>query len=174
MPSNLTFHIKNTQEMIKFGKLISQVVQKQNYKGFILFYGSMGSGKTTFTRGFVENLPKGDQAEITSPSFTLCNNYPTEPEVIHCDLYRFPEIQASEVNELFDDFSGIILIEWSEHLPKITYPNTYLHFHFSITSCSDRKVTCSFYGIKEQNIFQKIKQQKEDIQSSLITFADQA
>ena len=62
----------------------------------ILFYGDLGSGKTTFTRGFIEALPGGENAEVSSPSFTLCNSYPTTPSVIHCDLYYLIDIYSAD------------------------------------------------------------------------------
>ena len=54
----------------------------------LLMHGDLGSGKTTLTRALVARLPGGATAEVSSPSFTLCNHYPTRPPVVHCDLYR--------------------------------------------------------------------------------------
>lgn len=54
----------------------------------LLLRGPLGSGKTTFTRALVEALPGSASAEVASPSFTVCNHYPTIPPVLHCDLYR--------------------------------------------------------------------------------------
>ena len=56
----------------------------------ILLMGDLGAGKTTLIRFLVEALPGGENAEVASPSFTLCNVYPTTPKVQHFDLYRLP------------------------------------------------------------------------------------
>ena len=68
----------------------------------LLLRGPLGSGKTTLTRALVEALPGGDQAEVASPSFTLCNYYPTTPPVMHCDLYRSPGSLPDEIAEGLD------------------------------------------------------------------------
>ncbi len=59
--------------------------------------GTLGSGKTTLTRGLVAALPGGEDAEVASPSFTLCNIYPTRPALLHADLYRMGDNGAAAV-----------------------------------------------------------------------------
>ena len=56
----------------------------------LLLRGPLGSGKTTLTAALTAALPGGDLAEVGSPSFTICNYYPTTPPVLHADLYRSP------------------------------------------------------------------------------------
>ena len=81
----------------------------------ILFSGEMGAGKTTLIKAFCEQL--GVEDEISSPSFSLVNEYSSNVgTVYHFDLYR---IQSEE--ELYDIgyedyfFSGYLcLVEWPE------------------------------------------------------------
>lgn len=85
--------LPDAESTVEFGRQLGRALNEQYAEGgeqvhIILFYGDLGSGKTTFTRGFIEALPGGENAEVSSPSFTLCNSYPTTPSVIHCDLYR--------------------------------------------------------------------------------------
>ena len=89
----------------------------------ILLMGDLGAGKTTFIRFLVEALPGGENAEVASPSFTLCNVYPTTPQVQHFDLYRLPPGASDEMlEESLDDMAGLIFIEWAEYLPARVFP----------------------------------------------------
>ena len=89
----------------------------------ILLMGDLGAGKTTFIRFLTENLPGGENAEVASPSFTLCNVYPTTPEVQHFDLYRLPPGAGDEMlEESLETLSGLIFIEWAEYLPGRVFP----------------------------------------------------
>ena len=82
--------LPDAESTVGLGRQLGRVLNEQYAEGgervhSILFYGDLGSGKTTFTRGLIEALPGGENAEVSSPSFTLCNSYPTTPSVIHCD-----------------------------------------------------------------------------------------
>ncbi len=80
------------------------------------FYGPMGSGKTTFIKAICKSL--GATGLVTSPTFSLVNEYPTESgEVIyHFDLYRINNV--SELYDLgYEEYfysDNYIFIEWAE------------------------------------------------------------
>ena len=89
----------------------------------LLLMGDLGAGKTTFIRFLTEALPGGENSEVASPSFTLCNVYPTTPKVQHFDLYRLPPGCGDEMlEESLDMLHGLILIEWAEYLPGRVFP----------------------------------------------------
>ena len=82
----------------------------------LCLYGELGAGKTAFVRGLAEGL--GITSAVTSPTFTIVNEYPGRPELIHFDMYR---LHGAE--ELFDigweDYlkrDAIIAVEWSENV----------------------------------------------------------
>lgn len=81
----------------------------------VTLYGPLGAGKTAFVRGLAKGL--GIDAQVSSPTFTIVNEYPGRRTLYHFDLYR---LQSAE--ELFgigwDDYldqGGILAVEWSEH-----------------------------------------------------------
>ena len=84
--------------------------------------GALGSGKTTLTRGLAAALPGGGEAEVASPSFTLCNIYPTRPVLLHADLYRLGDACAAALGELPEDMAdamdegALLVLEWPEYL----------------------------------------------------------
>ncbi len=89
----------------------------------LLLTGPLGAGKTTLVRGLVQALPGGGDAEVSSPSFTLANHYPTTPEVAHADLYRLAGGAADwEILDLLDEHPGIVVMEWSELVPESELP----------------------------------------------------
>ncbi len=81
----------------------------------VAFRGGMGAGKTAFVRGFARGL--GEKGRVTSPTYTIVNEYLTTPPLFHFDLYRLES--ADELFEIgFDDYlsrGGICMIEWSEN-----------------------------------------------------------
>jgi tRNA threonylcarbamoyladenosine biosynthesis protein TsaE len=91
--------------------------------GALLLYGDLGAGKTTLVRSIVEALPGGGAAEVSSPSFTICNIYCTTPQVRHFDLYRcetgFPDDSLAEA---FDDACALTFVEWPERLSERDLP----------------------------------------------------
>jgi tRNA threonylcarbamoyladenosine biosynthesis protein TsaE len=92
----------------------------------IYFSGELGTGKTTFVKGFGHEL--GIQPEeITSPTFALEQRYKTGSGfgfgfdnigLLHIDLYRLDLKEAQELIESSCDFNGIRCIEWSERIPE--------------------------------------------------------
>ncbi|HEX2395968.1 MAG TPA: tRNA (adenosine(37)-N6)-threonylcarbamoyltransferase complex ATPase subunit type 1 TsaE [Bacteroidales bacterium] len=80
------------------------------------FYGPMGSGKTTFIKAICRKL--GATGLVTSPTFSLVNEYPTESgEVIyHFDLYRINSL--GELYDLgYEEYfysDNYVFIEWAE------------------------------------------------------------
>jgi tRNA threonylcarbamoyladenosine biosynthesis protein TsaE len=98
----------------------------------VLLQGGLGSGKTSLVRGLVRALPGGGQAQVSSPSFNILNLYPTSPETAHIDLYRLAETGPDEtVLELLAAPPGLVLVEWSEHLPPGDWPDDYLLIRLS-------------------------------------------
>ena len=104
------------------GRRMAEALGRVN-PGALLFFGPLGVGKTTLCRALVSALPGASEAEISSPSFTICNIYCTEPAVHHFDLYRLPAGMGDEaLDESFDAWDVLTIVEWTEHLPESYFP----------------------------------------------------
>ena len=84
----------------------------------VLLRGSLGSGKTTLTRGIAQGLGVDERSIVNSPSFTLVNVYHGVCPIYHVDLYRLQG--ARDLYSIgLDDFlgkEGVTIVEWSERL----------------------------------------------------------
>jgi tRNA threonylcarbamoyladenosine biosynthesis protein TsaE len=81
--------------------------------------GPLGGGKTTFAKGLIAELTGIAEDEITSPSFTLVEEYPGD--IYHVDLYRIEKAQEAAVLP-WDELLGpraIALVEWPENWPPL-------------------------------------------------------
>jgi tRNA threonylcarbamoyladenosine biosynthesis protein TsaE len=83
----------------------------------VLFYGDMGAGKTTFTRFLVAALG-GDVNNVSSPTFSLVQDYDGKTPIRHLDLYRLndAEIMDLDLDYYLSNNRYITVIEWAERL----------------------------------------------------------
>lgn len=107
----------------------------------VALYGPLGAGKTTFVRG-VARAAGIDPDEVSSPSFTLINEYHggTCP-LYHFDLYRIgdPSEFYSIGGDEYLDRDGLVLIEWAEKGAHYI-PDRRLEVHFSIIDATSRRL----------------------------------
>ena len=82
----------------------------------VALYGDLGAGKTAFVRGMARGM--GIDARVSSPTFTIVNEYLGARELYHFDMYRL-----ASSDELFDigweDYlnrGGVCAVEWSENV----------------------------------------------------------
>jgi tRNA threonylcarbamoyladenosine biosynthesis protein TsaE len=79
----------------------------------VLLHGELGAGKTAFVRGLAEGLGV-DPDDVSSPTFTLVQEYRGRVALYHVDLYRLAGAEADDLGleELAE--SGIVAVEWGE------------------------------------------------------------
>ena len=132
--------LKTPEDTMAFGAMLAQAMLASPLRTLYLF-ADLGGGKTTFTRGFVAALPGGEQAEVASPSFTLCNVYPTTPEVLHADLYRLSENAAlpEEMEEMLEDGDPFLILEWPQYLAPEHHAPERLDIYLSPVRDDDAK-----------------------------------
>src|SRR5262245_22166563 len=90
----------------------------------ILLYGDLGAGKTLFAKGLAEGFGLIDVDEVSSPTFTLINQYVGRIKVSHIDLYRIGvgAIDGLGLEEIFDDPNAAVIVEWAERLGSFATP----------------------------------------------------
>ena len=132
--------LKSPEDTMELGAMLARAMCGTSLRTIYLF-ADLGGGKTTFTRGFVSALPGGGQAEVASPSFTLCNVYPTSPEVLHADLYRLSENASlpEEMEEMLDEGDPFLILEWPQYLAADRYAPERLDIYLSPVQGNEAK-----------------------------------
>ncbi|MCQ2914100.1 MAG: tRNA (adenosine(37)-N6)-threonylcarbamoyltransferase complex ATPase subunit type 1 TsaE [Alphaproteobacteria bacterium] len=125
--------------------LAKKLAPQLNTGDCILLDGTLGMGKTVFSRAFVRALTS-NETEVPSPTFTLVQVYDTDKTTIwHFDLYRIKS--PDEIYEIgFEEAlaTGISLIEWPERA-KGMYPKNAITVHFEQGPEQNlRKITIDF------------------------------
>ena len=130
-------------------KKIAEIFSRNIKLGDVVFlYGEVGVGKTTFikyTINALQYLNKQSITEITSPTFSILNQYKfNEIEIDHYDLYRIKNSEDFLSLSLFEDYKNkITLIEWPE-LIKYSQSIKKIHLYFEYSEdLSSRFLTIS-------------------------------
>lgn len=142
--------IQNSKEVIakELEELNSCVIELLNYangKTKFLFTGEIGAGKTTFIQAFCRHF--GVREHVTSPTFSLINEYSYEDEkgseqlMYHFDLYRLKTVQeAQDIGiEEYIYSNYYCLIEWPELIESIL-PEEVVRINIEIQEDSSRKI----------------------------------
>lgn len=83
---------------------------------FVNLFGDIGAGKTAFVRLVAEAL--GIKEKVTSPSFTILNEYHTgEIPIYHFDLYRLEHVGIKTITDELREYSegkNLTFVEWAE------------------------------------------------------------
>ena len=125
---------KSSEETISVASKLAKTLKKPLV---ISLVGDLGAGKTTFTKGFALGL--GIDENITSPTFTILNEYKGENNLYHFDMYRLSSKEEADelgFEEYFDlsKLDGITVVEWAENV-KGLLPN--LHTEIEIRKVDD-------------------------------------
>ena len=103
---------------------IGEMLGKHLSGGTVLaLRGGLGMGKTAFTRGLARGL--GYTGRVTSPTFTIVNEYDGATPLFHFDMYRLDgEDDLFDIG--WDDYlarGGVCAVEWSERIDSALPPD---------------------------------------------------
>jgi tRNA threonylcarbamoyladenosine biosynthesis protein TsaE len=137
--------IKSVEEMYGLAEAFVRELVREKSARVVALKGDLGSGKTTFTQGVAKTL--GVKEDITSPTFVILKNYELKNQVfntlVHIDAYRLEnheELSILNWNEILEDESNLILIEWPENVAEALPKNTQ-QIDFNFVNENTRNVT---------------------------------
>ena len=141
-------------ETQKLGEIIGAAVTG----GTVLaLTGDLGSGKTAFVQGLARGLEVPNDYYITSPSYTLINEYPGRFPLVHVDLYRISDPMDMEDIGLYEILhnNGVVAIEWADRIEQKLLPDP-ITIHFELTGNKTRKICITAYGVKNSDLLKNI------------------
>ena len=130
---------KSNLETEKLGVEFSKNISRGD---IIALNGNLGSGKTTFVKGVLKGL--NYKYDVTSPTYTLINEYYTKYKIIHIDCYREKDLNRwlnIGITDYFDN-NCILFIEWFENIKSILPKNINL-INFKMVSENERLISCN-------------------------------
>ena len=144
----LRYTIKTESDMQKLGERIANCLQR---RGFIALYGNLGSGKTEFARGAAAAF---GITHVSSPTFTIVCEYPTDPKLYHFDAYRLSD--ADDLYAIgFADYlrdDALVLMEWAD-LVSDALPKERLDVAIEGSGPDVRTVTVEPHGTRYEEVF---------------------
>ena len=106
-------------------KIAQDFAKSLNSGDVVCMYGDLSAGKTEFVRAMAQEFAITDY--ITSPTFTIVNEYKGRLDLYHFDVYRIAD--SDEMYEIgYDEYingDGICVIEWAELIDDILPPHRY-------------------------------------------------
>ena len=124
----------------------------------LLLFGDLASGKTAFTQGLARGLDVPSSFAVTSPTYTLINEYPGRLPFSHVDLYRLPTPVDPDEIGLLDLFSedGIVAVEWAQRLHPADRPACRIDLFFTVTGNNTRSIRMIPYGLDPADLLNDI------------------
>ena len=114
----------------------------------ISLVGDLGAGKTTFAKGFAEGF--GVKETVTSPTFTIMNEYEGVMPLYHFDMYRLSsaeEAVSAGFEEYFDlkTLKGVVLVEWASNVEGLL-PALHVEISFKKIDEEKREIAITVKG----------------------------
>ena len=119
----LTITTESDQETIRVGQETGRLLLEGDVIGLV---GELGSGKTWLTKGIALGLGVNPKTIVTSPSFTLVNEYEGRVGLFHIDVYRLGslgEVLSAGIEETIHS-GQVAVLEWADRWPEILPEHT--------------------------------------------------
>ena len=114
----------------------------------VLLVGDLGAGKTAFAQGLAKGL--GVEEPVTSPTFTIVQQYEGRLRLAHVDVYRLDRVQDLYdlgFDELIDD-GGVTVVEWGDLVAQ-ALPTEHLLVRIDLgTADTERVLDFSYHGAR--------------------------
>lgn len=141
------------QDTEQWGRTLASYLQLHDVLGL---KGDLGAGKTCFVRGLAAGLQTDPDYAVTSPTFTLANEYPGPRPLFHFDFYRLdssPDLMSLGI----DDYWGkpaIFALEWADQFLEDCPIDLLLEFQ--VIHKDERHIALSALSTRGQEILQAL------------------
>jgi tRNA threonylcarbamoyladenosine biosynthesis protein TsaE len=142
-PAPWTLDLPNLTATQALGRWLGETAKRGDC---LLLSGDLGAGKTSLAQGLAAGL--GVTESVTSPTFTLLNEYRARLPLYHIDLYRLEpaEVVGIGLAEYWLEPRGLTVIEWPERLPEPLLPEEFLTLTLTISPDDARLASVTAEG----------------------------
>jgi len=142
------------EESVELGRRLGRAIRTSM---LIALRGELGAGKTAFVKGLARGLDVPEDQYVTSPTYTLINEYSGRTPLFHVDLYRLESYDDFENIGLFDILAqkGVIAMEWPERM-GVDLPDDRLDIRFEISGKRTRIISLTPCGHKAKDLLQEL------------------
>lgn len=155
LQSRLEIETHSATETQELGQNIGRLIKQPTTLALI---GDLGGGKTAFVQGLARGLDVPGDYYVTSPTFTLVNEYPGRLPLFHVDLYRLETVEDLEDTGLDDLLygRGVLAVEWADKLAGRMLADQ-LSLQFEIIDDNCRKISLIAYGQNSINLIKALE-----------------
>jgi tRNA threonylcarbamoyladenosine biosynthesis protein TsaE len=139
--NEFVFISHSPQETYSLGKCLGERLRPGDV---VALTGELGAGKTYLAQGIARGLGVPEGYAVTSPTFTIINEYPGRLTLYHMDMYRLSGIKDLDDigdNDLFSN-NGVVVVEWAEKIGEILPAET-LFIRLAYLDENKRKIVFS-------------------------------
>jgi tRNA threonylcarbamoyladenosine biosynthesis protein TsaE len=150
MPDDITIRTYGPEETRAAGSELGRILGSGD---IVCLYGELGAGKTTFVQGMALGLGVADKY-VTSPTFSLVNEYSGTLTFYHIDLYRLSS--TDELEEVgFTEYpgKGVAAVEWPERAGDML-PEDRIDVTITPTGANNREIKLSVKGKSRQELLE--------------------
>jgi tRNA threonylcarbamoyladenosine biosynthesis protein TsaE len=146
---------RSAEETRRIGEIIGEMAEAGT---LIALRGDLGSGKTALVQGLARGLKVSEKCYVTSPSYTLVNEYCGRLPLYHLDLYRLsdPDFDDIGLYDILDTHSAVVAIEWAERL-SLECPFEGLTLQMEITGENTRNIVFTADGDWQLELLTRIE-----------------
>lgn len=130
---------KKVEQTIEIGRAIGEAVGGGEV---IALIGELGTGKTHLIKGMAKGIATRKGDEVTSPTFTLINEYEGRVRLIHIDAYRLENARQLEALG-FDEFceaENVVVIEWADRVWELVAEYEPIVIYLEHAGPTERKI----------------------------------
>ena len=156
---SFTCRTSSGEETINLGLRLGTLL---NEGDIVALAGDLGSGKTCFTKGVALGLEISSDTVITSPSFSLMNEYQGRCALFHIDVYRLENV-SDFLDAGLDEYlygNGVTVMEWADRWPEVL-PERSIKIQLVILDECSREITLSGSHSKVLRMLKQIKEEVE-------------
>ncbi len=152
---NAEFFSSSPEATFEYGRTLGGLLQTGDV---IALRGDLGAGKTCFVQGVSMGAGVRDRSQITSPTFTLIQEYQGRLPIYHFDVYRLN--REEDLYELgFEEYfygAGITLIEWAERISSLL-PDEHLAVYLHIEPDLTRRICLTAVGEHYETLLRELR-----------------